>query len=90
MVKKFPVKRFYRARNIGGRNHQADIQQRSALRHHPHMDIFQRAENARGDTRRSTDILTHQAHDRVIFFDRYLGEGFQLPRESRQENVCCR
>ena len=56
------------------RNDNTQVQQRCALRDHADVDIAQRREHAARDPGRVPDVIADQADNRLIFFDRYIGE----------------
>ena len=77
-VKKLPVQRFYRARQVRGGNHKAYIQLRRALRDHSRFDSIERREYSRRHLRTMADVVAYQANYRMFFFHRYIGEGLDL------------
>src|SRR6266536_536083 len=66
------------------RHHDAQVQQRGALRDHAHIDVAQRMEDSGGHSRSIADILAYQAYDRVVLFDVDLRELAQFGADGVQ------
>src|SRR5262249_34673080 len=68
------VQSVYSLNEVGGGYYDAQIEERSALRDHAHIDAAQGIEDARGHSRSISDILAHQANDRLVLLDLDFGE----------------
>ena len=77
------VQRFHRGAQIGFGDHEAQIQQRRALRDHADVDAVERIEDAARHSRRVADIVAHQADDGLIVLDLDFGELRAIRRRSR-------
>src|SRR5438477_3904855 len=74
VAKEFLVQHLHRSLRIASRNHETDIEQRSALRNHTNVDALHGAKCARGHAGRMAQIITDNANDSLVLFDADLGK----------------